>query len=100
MPSTIKVNIIKVLKGEIKEAQIEVKSWYGMCGYGIVVDDQIYVMILRKSLEMPGIYTTVDMGCSVTQLLVKSNKVSVGGKSMSIEDIAEIIGQTQGQPPY
>ena len=100
MPSSIKVNIIKVLKGEIKEAQIEVKSWYGMCGYGIVVDDQIYVMILRKSLEMPGIYTTVDMGCSVTQLLVKSNKVSVGGKSMSIEDIAEIIGQTQGQPPY
>ena len=91
MPSSIKVNIIKVLKGEIKEAQIEVKSWYGMCGYGIVVDDQIYVMILRKSLEMPGIYTTVDMGCSVTQLLVKSNKVSVGDKSMSIEDISKII---------
>jgi hypothetical protein len=93
MPSTIKVNIIKVLKGEIKEAQIEVKSWYGMCGYGIVVDDQIYVMILIKSSEMQGVYTTVNGGCSVTQLLVKSNKVSVGGKSMSVEDIIEIINK-------
>lgn len=93
MPSTIKVNIINVLKGEIKEEQIEVKSWYGMCPYGIVVDDQIYVMILRKSFEMQGVYITVNAGCSVTQLLVKSNKVSVGGKSMSIEDIIEIINK-------
>jgi len=91
MPSRIKVKIIKVLKGEIKEAQIEVKSWYGMCGYGIVVDDQIYVMILIKSSEMQGVYTTVNTGCSVTQLLVKSNKVSVDGKNMSIEDISKII---------
>jgi len=91
MPSSIKVNIIKVLKGEIKEEQIEVKSWYGMCPYGIVVDNRIYVMILKKPLEMQGVYTTVNTGCSVTKLLVKSNKVSIDGKIMSIEDIAEII---------
>ena len=30
-------------------------------------------------------------GCSVTKLLVKSNKVSVDGRSMSIEDITKII---------
>jgi hypothetical protein len=93
MPSSIKVNIIKVLKGEIKETQIEVRSWYGMCGYGIVVDDQIYVMILRKSFEMKGMHTTVNAGCSVTQLPVKSNRVFVGGKSMSIDDIIEGINK-------
>jgi len=94
MPSSIKVNIIKVLKGEIKEEQIEVKSWYGMCPYGIVVDNQIYVMILKKPLKMQGMYTTVNTGCSVTKLLVKSKKVSVDGKIMSIEDIAKIINMS------
>lgn len=94
MPSNIKVNIIKVLKGKIKEAQIVVKSWYGMCPYGIVVDNQIYVMILKKPLKMQGVFTTVNMGCSVTKLLVKSNKVSIGSKSMSIEDIAKIINMS------
>jgi hypothetical protein len=94
MPSLIKVKIIKVLKGEIKDAQIEVKSWYGMCPYGIVVDNRIYLMILNKPLKMPGVYTTVNTGCSVTKLLVKSNEVSVDGKIMAIEDIAEIINKS------
>ena len=90
-PPIIKVEIIKVLKGEIKEAQIEVKSWYGMCPYGIVVDDQVYVMILKKPFKIEGAYTTINGGCSVTKLLVKSNRVSVDGRSMSIEDITKII---------
>lgn len=94
MPSSIKVNIIKVLKGKIKETQIQVKSWYGMCPYGIVVDDRVYVMILKKPLKMPGMYTTVNMGCSVTKLLVESNKVSVDGKIVAIEDVAEIINSS------
>ena len=94
IPLSIKVKVIKVLKGEIKEAQIEVKSWYGICPYGIVVDNQIYVMILKKPFKMQGVYTTVNMGCSVTELLVKSNKLSIGGKSMSIEDIAKIINMS------
>ena len=90
-PPIIKVNAIKVLKGEIKEAQIEVKSWYGMCPYGIVVDDQIYVMLLKKPLKLQGAHTAVNGGCSVTKLLVKSNKVSVDGRIMSLEDIERII---------
>jgi len=90
-PPIIKVNVIRVLKGEIKEAQIEVKSWYGMCAYGIVVDDQVYVMLLKKPFKMQGAYTTVNGGCSVTKLLVKSNRVSVDGRSMSIVDIEKII---------
>ena len=97
MPSTIKVNIIKVLKGEIKKKQIEVKSWYGMCPYGIVVDDRIYVMILKNPSKMQGMYTTVNSGCSVTKLLVKSNKVSVDGRIMSIEDIEKIINMSSGR---
>ena len=90
-PPRIKVDIIKVLKGETKEAQIEVQSWYGMCPYGIVVDDKIHVMILKKSLKFRGAYTAVNGSCSVTKLPVKSNKVSVAGRIMSIEDIAKII---------
>jgi len=90
-PPIIKVNVIRVLKGEIKEAQIEVKSWYGMCAYGIVVDDQVYVMLLKKPFKMQGAYTAVNGGCSVTKLLVKSNRVSVGVRSLSIEDISKMI---------
>jgi hypothetical protein len=90
-PPTIKVNIIRVLKGEVKEARIEVKSWYGMCPYGIVVDDQVYVMLLKKPFKMQGAYTAVNGGCSVTKLLVKSNRVSVDGRRLSIEDISKMI---------
>jgi hypothetical protein len=92
-PAVIKVNVLKALKGEINGAQIEVKSWYGMCPYGIVVDDQIYVMLLKKPLKIQGAYTAVNGGCSVTKLLLKSNKVSVDGRSISIEDIAKMINR-------
>jgi len=51
-----------------------------MCPSGIVVDDRIYVMILKKPLKMQGMYTAVNTGCSVTKLPVKSNKVPVDGK--------------------
>ena len=61
-----------------------------MCPYGIVADDRIYVMILRKVSET-GLFTAVNMGCSVTKLPVKSSKVFVGNRSMSIGDIVEII---------
>jgi len=86
-PQSIKVRVLSVMKGEIAGETINVRSWYGMCPYGIIVDDQTYLMILKKSSEMPGMYEPVAYGCSVRTLLVKSDTVTVDGEKMSLEQL-------------
>jgi hypothetical protein len=86
-PQSIKVRVLSVMKGKIKEETISVRSWYQMCPYGIIVDNQTYLMILTKSSEMPGMYEPVNSGCSVRTLLVKSDAVTIDGEKMSLEEL-------------
>lgn len=86
-PQNIRVKVLKVLKGKIGEETISIRSWYGMCPYGIIVDDQTYLMILTKSSEMPDMYEPVDYGCSIRTLLLKSDTVTVDGEKMSLEQL-------------
>lgn len=86
-PQSIKVKVLSVMKGKMGEETISVRSWYGMCPYGIIVDDQTYLMILTKSSEIPDMYEPVDYGCSVRALSVKSNTVTVNGEKMTIEEL-------------
>ena len=71
-PESINVKIIEILKGETNQNQIKVNSWDGMCGYGIVVDDKEYVMLLQ---EKDNIYDAVDFGCSIKTFPVLTDTV-------------------------
>jgi hypothetical protein len=82
----IQVKVLKVLKGKLKGRQVAARSWHGMCPYGIIVGDGKYLMILKESSEMPGMYDSVDSGCSVSTLSVKSEKVSVDGKRIPLKE--------------
>lgn len=74
-PQQIKVQVKRVLRGSVKENQISVHSWSGMCPYGVVLEDKAdYVLLLRGDGE---IYDAVDR-CSVKAMRV------AGGEEESI----------------
>jgi hypothetical protein len=87
-PQSIKVRVLSILKGKA-DKKIIVRSWYQMCPYGIIVDNQRYVMFLTKSAEMPGMYEAVEGGCGVKTLSVRNKVVLVEGKRMSIAELRE-----------
>jgi hypothetical protein len=88
-PQSIKVRVVSILKGKAERKTIVVRSWYQMCPYGIIVDDQRYVMFLSKSVEMPGMYEAVEGGCGVKTLSVENKTVLVEGKRISLTELRE-----------
>ena len=92
-PATINVQVLQVLKGKAISAQIAVRSWYGMCAYGIVVDSRTYLMILKNPARMPGAYTAVHGGCSVKALPLSGNRVIAHRRSLSLKEIAAMIAR-------
>lgn len=70
-PQQIKVQVERVLRGSVKENQITVHSWSGMCPYGVVLNDKSrYVLLLRGDGE---IYDAVER-CSVKAMHVSGGK--------------------------
>lgn len=88
-PQSIEVRVVSVLKGKDERKTIRVRSWYQICPYGIIVDDQRYVMFLSKSVEMRGMYEAVEGGCGVKTLPVQNKKVLVEGKRISLAELRE-----------
>lgn len=71
-PQQTKVQVMRVLRGSVKENQIMVHSYSGMCPYGVVLpDDKPYVLILRASGDGTT-YSAVDR-CSVKTLRVAAD---------------------------
>ena len=89
LPDSINVNIIEILKGNTNQNQITVNSWNGMCGYGIVVDDKEYVMLLQEKDNM---YDAVDFGCSVKTFPVDNGLVDFNGDKISIDEFTDKLG--------
>lgn len=82
-PEVIKIKVRRVLKGKEDSQEITVKSWSGMCPYGIILNDNLeHVIFLKKSGEM---YRAVDM-CSVKDYTIKDDKVEFGEQNIPIED--------------
>ena len=70
-PPQIKVQVKRVLRGSVKQNQITVHSWSGMCPYGVVLEDKAeYVLLLRGDGE---IYNAVDR-CSVKAMRVAGSR--------------------------
>lgn len=82
-PETIKVKVRRMLKGKESLEEISVKSWSGMCPYGIILNDNLpHVIFLKKSGET---YRAVDM-CSVKDYVVKDGMVEFDKQKISVED--------------
>lgn len=82
-PDTIKVKVVRVLKGKASKEEITVKSWSGMCPYGIILNDNLqHVIFLKKYGET---YHAVDM-CSVKDYAVKDDMVEFEDQKIGIED--------------
>lgn len=82
-PENIRVKVRRVFKGEEGRDEISVKSWSGMCPYGIIINDNLpHVIFLKKSGET---YHAVDM-CSVKDYLIKDDMVEFGKQRIPVED--------------
>ena len=89
LPDSINVKIIEILKGNTNQNQITVNSWDGMCGYGIVVDNKEYVILLQ---ERDNMYDAVDFGCSVKTFSVDNGLVDFNGDKISIDEFTNKLG--------
>ncbi len=89
LPDSINVKIIEILKGNTNQNQITVNSWNSMCGYGIVVDNKEYVMLLQ---ERDNMYDAVDFGCSVKTFSVDKGLVDFNGDKISIDEFTNKLG--------
>ncbi len=87
-PDWITVKVYEVLKGSVPDDRIQVNSWNGMCPYGIVVEDGLYVMILGEYSEG---YDAVHWGCSVKTFPVESEMVMMGDGPVSIDDFVQML---------
>jgi hypothetical protein len=87
-PDWITVKVYEVLKGSVPDERIQVNSWNGMCPYGIVVEDGLYVMILDK---FEGQYDAVHWGCGVKTFPVESEMVMMGDGPVSIDEFVGML---------
>ncbi|MCA1558112.1 MAG: hypothetical protein LC731_06185 [Acidobacteria bacterium] len=93
-PETIKVKVRRVLKGEEARAEISVKSWSGMCPYGVIINDNLeHVIFLKKSGET---YRAVDM-CSIKDYTIKDGVVEFGKEKISVEDFQSKLSKLSPQ---
>jgi hypothetical protein len=91
-PENIKLKVVRVLKGTEERAEVTVRSWSGMCPYGIILNDNSqHVVFLKKSGDN---YRAVDM-CSVKDYAVKDGVVEFGKEKITIEDFKSKL-ETQG----
>jgi hypothetical protein len=82
-PETIKVKVVRVLKGKASRKEIKVKSWSGMCPYGVILNDNLQHVIFLKKLG--ALYYAVDM-CSVKDYIIKDGMVEFEDQKIGIED--------------
>lgn len=71
-PQQLEVQVKRVLKGGVKENRITVRSYSGMCPYGVVLPDKEHYVMLLKASGDGRTYSAVDR-CSVKTLRVTND---------------------------
>jgi hypothetical protein len=83
-PVTINIRVQKILKGKAVNPIIKVHSWYGMCSYGIYLNNtEQAVLYLSKKDDA---YDAVDNGCAQKSNAVVDGQVQIENKKISIEE--------------
>ncbi len=96
-PEWIRVKVLETLKGDLSEKEIQIRSWYGMCAYGIIINDnKPYVIFLQKGKDQ---YYAVNSGCAIRTFSVDGNIVnfkdsesSKDTQKISIDELVKKIG--------
>jgi hypothetical protein len=96
-PERTKIKVLEVLKGNTDKNEIQVRSWYGMCAYGIILkDDNQYVIFLEKGKDM---YYAVNGGCALRTLKIsgesvyyKENDNDQNTQKITIDELVKKIG--------
>jgi hypothetical protein len=109
-PACDVLSVEGVLKGEFKGEKLRVRSWYGMCPYGIILSEGTYVVLLSKAPEhaydvsypddecakalkrKPELYVAVEQGCAVKALAVREGSVEAEGLKMTLEEFRDKYG--------
>ena len=71
-PQQIKIQVARVLRGSVKENQIMVRSYSGMCPYGVVLPDKEHYVLILKARGDGQTYGAVET-CSVKALRVTND---------------------------
>jgi hypothetical protein len=87
-PDVAKIRVLQVLKGTDPGPAIKADAWYGMCPWGMAVDDQHYVMFLKRGYKL---FHTIENGCAVKTLPVKDDMVELEGKRISLSDFRRLL---------
>ncbi len=99
-PQQIKVQAMRVLRGSVKDNQITIRSYSGMCPYGVVLEDRAeYVLLLRGD---GGIYSAVDR-CSVKAMRVaggKEENVTLDPYERDYLPLAQLLRDYIAPPEY
>ena len=90
IPELIQVRILEILKGSTQSTEIKVRSFYGMCAYGIVLNDNRNYLILLSNVSETEeeLYSSVDGDCAEKSYLVLNNQVDIKGQNISLDDFA------------
>lgn len=93
-PEGGKIKIFRVLKGKTSRDTIDVRCMYGMCGYGICLqDDSLYVIFLFAVKSEGGgyDYTSVHSGCAVKYYRVVDESVVMDGETIPMARFENMI---------
>ena len=89
-PEWTEIKVLQVLKGVIKDSSIKTRSWYGMCNYGIILDDNTHLIFLEYGYDSEleeNIFHAV--GCATKTIYVNDNFVTVEGDELTINEFSE-----------
>ncbi len=79
------IRIEKTLKGKVDRDRLRVPACYGMCDYGLILEDTQPRLIFLQKEAGQNSYRTLSL-CKAPELLVRGGKVEVGGKWLAIEE--------------
>ncbi|MDD3370660.1 MAG: hypothetical protein PHE27_02420 [Alphaproteobacteria bacterium] len=87
LPPFIDIDVLDILKGNVPEHKIRVKSFSGMCPYGIYFQKGTKAVVILAHRQ--SYYDAVAGHCSVRVLPYDGEKVVAEGKGMSLRDFAQ-----------
>jgi len=98
-PDWIRVEVYDVLKGQEQRDSIKINSYNGMCGYGVVInDEEVYIMFLQKAQNNMVDYDSVNGGCAVKSLLIKNGLVAYNDSMVAMDIITVMIDEALMPP--
>jgi hypothetical protein len=93
-PEGGKIKIFRVLKGKTGRDTIDVRCMYGMCGYGICLQDDSLHVIFLSAVQSEGggyDYTSVHSGCAVKHYRVVDNKVVMDSETVPMSEFENMV---------